>query len=233
MQMRKLGHSPLKVSALGLGCMGMSEFYGPQREEESVATIHRALELGINFLDTADAYGRGDNEKLVGRALQGRRDQVVLATKFGNMRDAEGRFTGINGRPEYVRQACEASLRRLHARTMVVGDSFTRRGIPILAGCDVAESDAGGSQYVAWVNETFVRKFLANTNPLGHSLGGGKFRVAIVGVVRDSKYTSVDEAPMAMAELRPDAGARDRPHEHRRCEPEAMQWVCYLNCARP
>jgi len=113
MQMRKLGHSTLKVSALGLGCMGMSEFYGPQREEESVATIHRALDVGINFLDTADAYGRGENEKLVGRAIQGRRDQVVLATKFGNLRDAEGRFTGINGRPEYVRQACHASLARL------------------------------------------------------------------------------------------------------------------------
>jgi aryl-alcohol dehydrogenase-like predicted oxidoreductase len=93
--------------------MGMSEFYGPQREEESIATIHRALDLGVNFLDTADAYGRGDNEKLVGRAIKGRRDQVVLATKFGNMRDEEGRFLGINGRPEYVRQACEASLRRL------------------------------------------------------------------------------------------------------------------------
>ena len=90
MQFRKLGHSPLKVSALGLGCMGMSEFYGPQQEEESVATIHRALDLGVNFLDTADVYGRGDNEELVGRALQGRRDQVVLATKFGNVRDARG-----------------------------------------------------------------------------------------------------------------------------------------------
>ncbi len=118
MQFRKLGHSPLKVSALGLGCMGMSEFYGPQQEEESVATIHRALDLGVNFLDTADAYGRGENEELVGRALKGRRDQVVLATKFGNVRDAEGRFAGINGRPEYVRQACEASLRRLQMETI-------------------------------------------------------------------------------------------------------------------
>ena len=90
MRFRKLGHSPLKVSALGLGCMGMSEFYGAQQEEESVATIHRALDLGVNFLDTADVYGRGENEELVGRALQGRRDQVVLATKFGNMRDARG-----------------------------------------------------------------------------------------------------------------------------------------------
>ena len=98
--------------------MGMSEFYGPQPEEESVATIHRALDLGVNFLDTADVYGRGDNEELVGRALKGRRDQVVLATKFGNVRDEEGRFTGINGRPEYVRQACEASLRRLQMETI-------------------------------------------------------------------------------------------------------------------
>ncbi|MFZ0959323.1 MAG: aldo/keto reductase [Terriglobia bacterium] len=110
---RKLGHSPFRVSALGLGCMGMSEFSGPHQEEESIATIHRALDLGINFLDTADAYGCGDNEELVGRALRGRRHQVVLATKFGNVRDAEGRFAGINGRPEYVRQACDASLRRL------------------------------------------------------------------------------------------------------------------------
>ena len=118
MRLRKIGHSTLKVSALGLGCMGMSEFYGPQQEEESVATIHRALDLGVNFLDTADAYGRGDNEKLVGQAIKGRRDQVVLATKFGNMRDGEGRFLGVNGRPEYVRQACEASLRRLQMETI-------------------------------------------------------------------------------------------------------------------
>jgi aryl-alcohol dehydrogenase-like predicted oxidoreductase len=118
MQFRKLGHSSLKVSALGLGCMGMSEFYGPQQEEESVSTIHRAIDLGINFLDTADVYGLGDNEKLVGRALQGRREQVVLATKFGNVRDAAGGFAGINGRPEYVRKACEASLRRLQMETI-------------------------------------------------------------------------------------------------------------------
>ena len=118
MQFKKLGHSPLTVSAMGLGCMGMSEFYGPQQEEESISTIHRALDLGINFLDTADVYGRGDNEELVGLALRGRRDRVVLATKFGNMRDAEGRFTGINGRPEYVRQACELSLRRLQIETI-------------------------------------------------------------------------------------------------------------------
>lgn len=113
MRLCKLGHSSVKVSVLGLGCMGMSEYYGAPSEEESLATLHRAIDLGVNFLDTADVYGRGANEELVGRALKGRRDQVVLATKFGNMRDEEGRFTGINGRPEYVRRACEASLRRL------------------------------------------------------------------------------------------------------------------------
>lgn len=118
MRLTKLGHSPLEISALGLGCMGMSEFYGPQQEEESLATIHRALDLGINFLDTADMYGRGANEVLVGRAIKGRRDRVVLATKFGNVRDSEGRFAGVNGRPEYVRQACDASLRRLQIETI-------------------------------------------------------------------------------------------------------------------
>jgi aryl-alcohol dehydrogenase-like predicted oxidoreductase len=96
----------------------MSEFYGPQAAEESLATIHRALDLGINFLDTADVYGRGANEELLGRALKGRRNQAVLATKFGNVRDAEGRFAGVNGHPKYVRQACEASLRRLQVETI-------------------------------------------------------------------------------------------------------------------
>ena len=113
MQLRKLGHSPLRVSAVGLGCMGMSEFYGPQQEEESVATIHRALDLGVNLLDTADIYGLGANETLVGKAIRDRRGQVVLATKFGNVRDATGKFLGVNGRPEYVRSACDASLKRL------------------------------------------------------------------------------------------------------------------------
>jgi len=113
MKFRKLGHSGLSVSAVGLGCMGMSEFYGPRHDEESVAVVHRALDLGINFLDTADAYGRGHNEQLVGKAIKGRRTQVILATKFGNVRDADGRFVGVNGRPEYVRQACDTSLKRL------------------------------------------------------------------------------------------------------------------------
>jgi aryl-alcohol dehydrogenase-like predicted oxidoreductase len=118
MEQRKLGHSPLTVSALGLGCMGMSDFYGPRSDEESIEVIHRALDAGINFLDTADVYGVGRNELLVGKALKGRRDEVVLATKFGNVRDAEGKFVGINGRPEYVRQACDASLKRLGVETI-------------------------------------------------------------------------------------------------------------------
>ncbi len=114
MKTRTLGKtSSLKVSALGLGCMGMSEFYGPASEEEALATIHEALDRGVTFLDTADIYGPFTNERLVGRALGGRRDGVVLATKFGNVRKEDGSYVGIDGRPEYVRQACDASLKRL------------------------------------------------------------------------------------------------------------------------
>jgi aryl-alcohol dehydrogenase-like predicted oxidoreductase len=113
MQARRLGRQGLEVSAIGLGCMGMSAFYGGRDEDEATATIHRAIELGVTFLDTADMYGLGRNEELVGRAIRDRRDRVVLATKFGNVRAPDGRPLGINGRPEYVRSACEASLRRL------------------------------------------------------------------------------------------------------------------------
>src|SRR5712671_6245923 len=113
MEKRTLGSHGLVVSAIGLGCAGMSEFYGTPDEGESIATIHRALELGVNFLDTADTYGPFTNELLVGKAIKGRRDQVVLATKFGNERREDGSFVRINGRPEYVRAACDGSLRRL------------------------------------------------------------------------------------------------------------------------
>ena len=113
METRKLGSQGLEVSELGLGCMGMSEFYGTTDEDESIDTIHRAIELGVTFLDTADMYGPFTNEKLVGKAISDRRDQVTLATKFGNERKEDGTMVGVNGKPDYVRDACEASLQRL------------------------------------------------------------------------------------------------------------------------
>lgn len=118
MEQRKLGSQGLVVSAVGLGCMGMSEFYGAADEAESLATLARALELGINFLDTADVYGPHTNEELVGRFLRGRREKVVLATKFGVVRTNDPKFRGVDGRPEYVRKSCDASLRRLGVETI-------------------------------------------------------------------------------------------------------------------
>ena len=118
MQYRRLGKSSLVVSAQGLGCMGMSEFYGETDDAESLATIHHAIDSGVTFFDTADMYGVGRNEELVGRAIASRRHEVIVATKFGNVRGADGSFQDVNGRPEYVQQACEASLRRLKISTI-------------------------------------------------------------------------------------------------------------------
>src|ERR687883_694069 len=118
MDTRTLGSQGLVVSELGLGCMGMSEFYGTPDEDESIATIHRAIELGITFLDTADMYGPFTNEKLVGRAIADRRDLVTLATKFGNERREDGSWVGVNGKPEYGRKACDASLQQLGVDTI-------------------------------------------------------------------------------------------------------------------
>lgn len=117
MQTRQLG-SELKVSAEGLGCMGMSEFYGARDDAQSIKVIHRAIDLGVNFLDTADMYGPFINEKLVGEAIKGRRNELIIATKFGNVRGEDGSFQGINGSPEYVRNACDASLKRLGIETI-------------------------------------------------------------------------------------------------------------------
>ncbi len=118
MKTRKIGNSNLKVFPIGLGTMGMSEFYGETNDAQSIATIHKAIDFGVNFFDTADMYGSGHNEKLLGKALVGKRDKVVLATKFAIIRGANGEFSGVSGKPEYVKQACEASLKRLGVDTI-------------------------------------------------------------------------------------------------------------------
>ena len=151
MQTRELGKSGLFVSALGLGCMGVTDLYENSDEVEAIATIHRAIELGVTFLDTADIYGLGKNEELVGRAIKGRRDGVVLATKFGNLRAPNGTFVGVDGKPEYVRSACEASLRRLQVD--VIDLYYQHRVDPDTPIEDTVEAmaalvDAGKVRYV-------------------------------------------------------------------------------------
>ena len=146
MNQRKLGTQGLSVSALGLGWMGMSEFYGPCDAQESIATIQRALALGVTLLDTADMYGCGENERLVGRAIKGRRREVILATKFGNVRDQRGNFLGLNGAPEYVCKRCDASLRRLAERggsrwSACMSNSLHARSVAIQWLRDAARAD--------------------------------------------------------------------------------------------
>src|SRR5918997_5521311 len=143
MNRRNLGSEGLVVSSLGLGCMGMSEFYGTADEEESIATIHRALELGINFLDTADMYGPFTNEKLVGKAIEGRREEVVLATKFGNERREDGSWVGVNGKPEYVKRACDALLQQ-RAVDGPIARELPLSPEPAEELADVADEEFGG-----------------------------------------------------------------------------------------
>ena len=132
MERRRLGREGLEVSVMGLGCMGMSEFYSGRDDAESIATVHRAIDLGVDFLDTADMYGPFKNEELVGMALRGRRHQVAVATKFGNVRDIDGSFQGVNGRPEYVRACCDASLKRLGVETIdLYYQHRVDKGVPI------------------------------------------------------------------------------------------------------
>src|ERR671915_9542 len=153
MYRRNLGSERLVVSALGLGCMGMSEFYGTGDEEESIATIHRAIELGVTFLDTADMYGPFTNEKLVGKAVQGRRDEVVLATKFGNERREDGSWVGVNGKPEYVRKACDASLERLGVDTIDL--YYQHRVDPEVPIEDMPEGDTRSTRFPRFARENF------------------------------------------------------------------------------
>ena len=236
MKTRTLGRPGLEVSALGLGCMGMSIAYGTPDDDESIATIHRALDLGVNFIDTSDAYGNGVNESLVGKAISGRRSEVVLATKFGNRRNApDGR--SVDGRPEYVAEACEASLRRLGVGTI---DLFYQHRVdsqvPIedTVGAMARLVEAGKVRYLGLseAGPDTVRR-AAGVHPIAalqteYSLWTRDVEQEILPLCRELDIGFVAYSPLGRGFLTASIRApgdlveKDRRHDHPRFHPENM-----------